>query len=130
MEHSFRLLLMKIKNYGCSKLEMAKEQLSMRLLCSEARIDSSSVRSGFFSDDDWSKLTDAADILSEAPIYLDDSSELTSLDVKTKARRLKMEKNIGLILAGNIPLVGFHDFLTVFLSGNKALIKLSSNDNL
>ena len=86
-------------------LEMSKEQLSMRLLCSEARIDSSSVRSGFFSDDDWNKLTDAADILSEAPIFLDDSSELTSLDVKTKARRLKMEKNIGLIVIDYLQLM-------------------------
>ncbi|MDA3897269.1 MAG: replicative DNA helicase [Desulfobacteraceae bacterium] len=86
-------------------LEMSKEQLSMRLLCSEARIDSTSVRSGFFSDDDWSKLTDAADILSEAPIFLDDSSELTSLDVKTKARRLKLEKNIGLIVIDYLQLM-------------------------
>ena len=86
-------------------LEMSKEQLSMRLLCSEARIDSSSVRSGFFSDDDWRKLTDAADILSEAPIFLDDSSELTSLDVKTKARRLKLEKNIGLIIIDYLQLM-------------------------
>ncbi len=86
-------------------LEMSKEQLSMRLLCSEARIDSSAVRSGFFSDDDWRKLTDAADILSEAPIFLDDSSELTSLDVKTKARRLKLEKNIGLIIIDYLQLM-------------------------
>ena len=86
-------------------LEMSKEQLSMRLLCSEARIDSSSVRSGFFSDDDWNKLTDAADVLSEAPIFLDDSSELTSLDVKTKARRLKLEKNIGLIIIDYLQLM-------------------------
>lgn len=86
-------------------LEMSKEQLSMRLLCSEARIDSSSVRSGFFSDEDWNKLTDAADILSESPIFLDDSSELTSLDVKTKARRLKLEKNIGLIIIDYLQLM-------------------------
>ena len=86
-------------------LEMAKEQLSMRLLCSEARIDSSSVRSGFITDDDWNKLTDAADVLSEAPIFLDDSSELTSLDVKTKARRLKLEKNIGLIIIDYLQLM-------------------------
>ncbi len=75
-------------------LEMSKEQLSMRLLCAEARIDSSTVRSGFFSDDDWNKLTDAADILSEAQIFLDDSSELTSL-----------EKNIGLIVIDYLQLM-------------------------
>lgn len=86
-------------------LEMSKEQLSMRLLCSEARIDSSSVRSGFFDDEDWSKLTDAADVLSEAPIFLDDSAELSSLDIKTKARRLKLEKNIGLIIIDYLQLM-------------------------
>ncbi len=86
-------------------LEMSKEQLSMRLLCSEARIDSSAVRSGFFTDEDWNKLTDAADILSEAPIFLDDSSELTSLDVKTKARRLKLEKNIGAVIIDYLQLM-------------------------
>jgi len=86
-------------------LEMAKEQLSMRLLCSEARIDSSHVRNGFFSDEEWDKLTGAADVLSEAPIYIDDSSELTSLEIKTKARRLKLEKGIGLIIIDYIQLM-------------------------
>ena len=86
-------------------LEMSKEQLSMRLLCAEARIDSANVRSGFFSDEEWNKLTDAADVLSEAPIFLDDSSELTSLDIKTKARRLKLEKNIGLIVIDYLQLM-------------------------
>jgi len=86
-------------------LEMSKEQLSMRLLCAEARIDSSNVRSGFISDNEWTQLTDAAGVLSEAPIYLDDSSELTSLDIKTKARRLKLEKNIGLIVIDYLQLM-------------------------
>jgi replicative DNA helicase len=86
-------------------LEMAKEQLSMRLLCSEARIDSSHVRTGHFSDEEWEKLTGAADVLSEAPIYIDDSSELTSLEIKTKARRLKLEKGIGLIIIDYIQLM-------------------------
>ncbi|MGB9498399.1 MAG: replicative DNA helicase [Dissulfuribacterales bacterium] len=86
-------------------LEMAKEQLSMRLLCSEARIDSSHVRNGFFSDEEWDKLTSAADVLSEAPIYIDDSSELTSLEIKTKARRMKLKKGIGLIIIDYIQLM-------------------------
>jgi replicative DNA helicase len=86
-------------------LEMSKEQLSLRLLCSEARIDSSSVRSGFINDDDWSKITEAASVLSDAPIFLDDSAELTSLDIKTKARRLKLEKNIGLIVIDYLQLM-------------------------
>ncbi|PIP38532.1 MAG: replicative DNA helicase [Desulfobacterales bacterium CG23_combo_of_CG06-09_8_20_14_all_51_8] len=86
-------------------LEMSKEQLSLRLLCSEARIDSSSVRSGCINDDDWSKMTEAASVLSDAPIFLDDSAELTSLDIKTKARRLKLEKNIGLIVIDYLQLM-------------------------
>lgn len=79
-------------------LEMSKEQLSMRLLCSEARIDSARVRDGFFNDDDWYRLTNAAGVLSGAPIFIDDSPDLSTLDVKTKARRLKREKNLGMIL--------------------------------
>ena len=86
-------------------LEMSKEQLSLRLLCSEARIDSSIVRSGCINDDDWSKMTEAASVLSDAPIFLDDSAELTSLDIKTKARRLKLEKNIGLIVIDYLQLM-------------------------
>lgn len=86
-------------------LEMSKEQLSMRLLCSEARIDSSHVRNGFFSDEEWNKMTEAADVLSEAPIFIDDSSELTSLDIKTKARRLKLEKDIGMIIIDYLQLM-------------------------
>ena len=86
-------------------LEMSKEQLSMRLLCSEARVNSSRLRDGFFNDEEWTQLTDAADILSTAPIFLDDSPELSSLDIKTKARRLKMQENIGLIVIDYLQLM-------------------------
>ncbi|MFP4158294.1 MAG: replicative DNA helicase [Desulfobacterales bacterium] len=86
-------------------LEMSKEQLSLRLLCSEARIDSSRVRDGFFNEDDWYSLTNAAGVLSSAPIYIDDSPELTSLDIKTKTRRLKREKGVGMIIVDYLQLV-------------------------
>jgi len=86
-------------------LEMSKEQLSMRLLCSEARLDSARLRDGYFSDEDWHNLTDAADVLSNAPIFIDDSPELSSLDIKTKTRRLKLEKNIGLIIIDYLQLM-------------------------
>lgn len=86
-------------------LEMSKEQLSLRLLCSEARIDSARVRDGFFNDDDWYSLTNAAGILSSAPIYIDDSPELTSLDIKTKTRRLKREKGVGMIIVDYLQLM-------------------------
>jgi replicative DNA helicase len=86
-------------------LEMSKEQLSLRMLCSEARIDSSRLRGGFFSMEDWHRLTDAAGILSEAPIYIDDSASLTAMEIRAKARRLKMEKNIGLIVIDYLQLM-------------------------
>ncbi len=72
-------------------LEMSKEQLVMRMLCAEARVDSSKLRTGFLNPDDWPLLTNAASGLSEARIYIDDTPGLTSLDVRTKARRLRVE---------------------------------------
>jgi replicative DNA helicase len=86
-------------------LEMSKEQLSLRMLCSEARIDSSRLRGGFFSMEDWHRLTDAAGILSESPIYIDDSASLTAMEIRAKARRLKMDKNIGLIIIDYLQLM-------------------------
>ena len=86
-------------------LEMSKEQLSLRLLCAEARIDSSRLRSGFFSMEDWERLTDAAGVLSAAPIFIDDSPSLSAMEVRTKARRLKMDKNIGLIIIDYLQLM-------------------------
>ena len=86
-------------------LEMSKEQLSLRMLCSEASIDSSRLRGGFFSMDDWHRLTDAAGTLSDAPIYIDDSPSLTAMDIRAKSRRLKMEKNIGLVIIDYLQLM-------------------------
>ena len=86
-------------------LEMSKEQLSLRMLCSEARIDSARLRGGFFSMEDWHRLTDAAGVLSESPIYIDDSASLTAMEIRAKARRLKMDKNIGLIVIDYLQLM-------------------------
>jgi len=86
-------------------LEMSKEQLSMRMLCGEARVDSSKIRSGFFSKRDWVNLTDAAGILSEAPIYIDDSPDLSVMEIRAKSRRLKMEKEIGLVIIDYLQLM-------------------------
>ncbi|HEA68495.1 MAG TPA: replicative DNA helicase, partial [Desulfobacterales bacterium] len=86
-------------------LEMSKEQLSMRILCAEARIDSSRLRSGFFSRDDWVSLTDAAEILSEAPIHIDDSANISALEIRAKARRLKMKTDLGLIIIDYLQLM-------------------------
>jgi replicative DNA helicase len=86
-------------------IEMSKEQLSMRLLCAEARIDSSRIRSGFFSKDHWLSLTNAAEVLSDADIYIDDSPDLSAMSIRAKARRLKMDKNIGLVIIDYLQLM-------------------------
>jgi replicative DNA helicase len=86
-------------------LEMSKEQLSMRMLCAEARVDSSRVRSGFFNREDWNKLTEAAGILSDLPIYIDDSPAISALEIRAKARRLKMEKGLGLVVIDYLQLM-------------------------
>jgi len=86
-------------------LEMSKEQLSMRLLCSEAKVNLSSVRSGYFDNHDWQNLTDAATVLSGSPIYIDESSDISAMEIRAKARRLKMEKDIGLVIIDYIQLM-------------------------
>ncbi len=87
-------------------LEMSKEQLALRMLCSEARVDSNSVRKGFIRKEDWSKLTNAAGKLTEAPIFIDDSSNINVLEMRAKARRLKLEhKGLSLIVVDYLQLM-------------------------
>lgn len=87
-------------------LEMAKEQLAIRMLCSEAMVDSNKVRSGFFKKEDWRKLTNAAGKLAEAPIFIDDSSSSSVLEIRAKARRHIMEHgNLSLIVVDYLQLM-------------------------
>lgn len=86
-------------------LEMSKEQLSMRMLCSEGRVNSSSVRKGILHKDDLLKLTKAAGTLTEAPIFIDDSPNISITSIRTKARRLKMDKGLGLIIIDYLQLM-------------------------
>ncbi len=72
-------------------LEMSKEQLALRMLCAESMVDSALVRKGYISKQDWPKLTNAAGRLADAPVFIDDSSAITVLEVRAKARRLKKE---------------------------------------
>ena len=90
---------------GFFSLEMSKEQLALRMLCAEARINSQKIRSGFLSERDWLRLTDAAATLSEAPIFIDDTPALSVLEVRAKARRLRSEHNIGLIIVDYLQLM-------------------------
>lgn len=86
-------------------LEMSKDQLSLRLLSSEAKIDSSRLRRGFITQEDWIKITDAAGTLSQSPVFIDDSPSISALEIRAKSRRLKMDKNIGLIIIDYIQLM-------------------------
>jgi replicative DNA helicase len=86
-------------------LEMSKEQLVQRTLCSHARVDAHKVRTGFLSQADWPRLVSAAGKLSEAPIYIDDSPGITVLELRTKARRLKSQFDIKLIVLDYLQLM-------------------------
>ena len=86
-------------------LEMAKEQLVQRMLCSHARVELQKARSGYLTQSDWPKLVTAAGKLAEAPIYIDDSASLTSLELRAKARRLKSHHNIELIIVDYLQLM-------------------------
>lgn len=86
-------------------LEMSKEQLVQRMLCSHARVDAQKVRTGYLSHQDWPKLTAAAGKLSEAPIFIDDSPTLTALELRAKARRLKGQHNIELVVVDYLQLM-------------------------
>ncbi|HVH08960.1 MAG TPA: replicative DNA helicase [Gemmatimonadales bacterium] len=79
-------------------LEMPKEQLVQRLLCSEGLVDAQRLRRGQLRDDDYPKLARAAGLLGAAPIWIDDSATLTPLAMRSKARRLKAEHDIGMIV--------------------------------
>ena len=86
-------------------LEMSKSQLVSRILCSEAMVDSNKIRTGKIEEDDWVKLATALGPLSEAPIYIDDTPGITVTEIRAKCRKLKMEKNIGLIVIDYLQLI-------------------------
>jgi replicative DNA helicase len=89
-------------------LEMTKEQLMLRMLCSEARVKAHSVRTGYVGKSEWGKLTTAAGTLHDAPIYIDDSADLNVLEMRAKARRLKAEVDIGIVMVDYLQLVRGH----------------------
>ena len=86
-------------------LEMSKEQLVQRMLCSHAKVNAHNVRTGFLSQSDWPKLTNAAGKLSDAPIYIDDTASLSVLELRAKARRLKSQHNIQFIIVDYLQLM-------------------------
>jgi replicative DNA helicase len=86
-------------------LEMSKEELAQRLLCSEARIDAMRLRTGFLEESDWPRLTRAMNILCDAPIYIDDTPGLSVMEMRSKARRLKSKSGIELLIIDYIQLI-------------------------
>jgi replicative DNA helicase len=87
-------------------LEMSKGQLGMRMLCAEARVNSSKLRTGYLASSDWPRLSNAGEKLANAKIFIDDSGALSLLDVRARARRLKAEEpSLGLIIIDYLQLM-------------------------
>ena len=86
-------------------LEMSKEQMGNRILCSEAMVDSNKVRTGKIEDEDWAKLAMASRELSESQIFIDDTPGISIMEIRAKCRKMKLEKNIGLVVIDYLQLV-------------------------
>ncbi|HEV2348221.1 MAG TPA: replicative DNA helicase [Terriglobia bacterium] len=96
------------KSVGVFSLEMSKESLLIRLLCSEARIDSHRLRTGFTNDDEWKKAVRALGRLNIAPMYIEDTPALSIMEIRAKARRLKAEKGLDLLIVDYLQLATGH----------------------
>jgi replicative DNA helicase len=95
---------------GFFSLEMSKEQLAMRMLCSEARVDLQKVRTGFISEGEFRELQKSAEKISKSEIYVDETAALNVIEMKAKARRLKMEQNLDIL---------FIDYMQLMRSGGR-----------
>ncbi len=86
-------------------LEMSKEQLALRMLCSEARVDNHKLRSGYISESDWSKLAMGAGKLADTKIFIDDTPGISVLEMRAKSRRLKSEHGLGMVIVDYLQLM-------------------------
>jgi replicative DNA helicase len=86
-------------------LEMSKEQLALRLLCSQSEVSLQKVRTGYLGNEDWPRLTTGAGLLTAAPILIDDSAALSVLELRAKCRRLKADKKLGLVIVDYLQLM-------------------------
>ncbi len=91
-------------------LEMSKEQLINRMICTEAQVEAQKLRTGDLEGQDWYKIAEAISVLSEAPIYIDDRTSVSLQELKSKCRKLKNEKDLGLIVI---------DYLQLMSAGGK-----------
>ena len=89
-------------------LEMSKEQLAIRMLCSEAAVSSHRLRTGFTRDGDWERISEAMGRLSELPLYIDDSSDITVMQMRSKCRRLAAEHGLSLVVVDYMQLIRGH----------------------
>jgi replicative DNA helicase len=92
---------------GIFSLEMSKDQLVQRLICSQAEIDSHRLRTGYINEDqgEWARIAQAIGVLSEAPIYIDDTPGISVMELRTKARRLQAEHDIGFVIVDYLQLM-------------------------
>lgn len=86
-------------------LEMSMESLMMRMLCAWGKVDLANLRRGFIPDDDWARLYDAANALSQSPLYIDDTAAITTMELRARCRRLKAEKGIGMVIVDYLQLM-------------------------
>ena len=84
---------------------MSKEQVANRILCSEAMVDSNKIRTGKIDDNEWIKLANASGRLAEAPIYIDDTPGISIMEIRARCRKLKLERDIGLVVIDYLQLV-------------------------
>jgi replicative DNA helicase len=90
---------------GIFSLEMSKEQLLMRFLCAESMVDAHKVRTGYLAREDYSRLIEGLAVVSRAPLHIDDSSSLTVMEMRAKARRLKAEHGLSLLIVDYLQLM-------------------------
>ena len=93
------------KKVAVFSLEMPREQITLRMLCSNARVDMQKVRQGTLSMEDWGKLANAISTMSHAPIYLDDTAALTPTQLRSRCRRMMMERGLDLIVVDYLGLM-------------------------
>jgi replicative DNA helicase len=86
-------------------MEMPGEQLALRMISNLGRVNQAKIRNGRFADDDWPRISSAVTILSEAPMFIDDSAGLTPTEIRARARRLKREHGLGLIVVDYLQLM-------------------------
>jgi len=89
-------------------MEMPSEQLAFRMISSLGRVDQTHLRTGKFPDEDWSRINTAVQLMSDAPIYIDDSPGLSPTEIRARARRLKRESDLGLIVIDYLQLMQVH----------------------